>query len=118
MQVLYRKERFEDIERIIAWCRKNNRTVGGPFEVYTDPGGINRFMVAVNLLSAKKSVPQPLGAFYCNYLEPGTISFDKGQNHEETGAAIEKIGRIKSTIDLILKEAQIGKTIDFTGILT
>ena len=86
--------------------------------MYADPGGINRFMIAVNLLSEKGSVLQPLGAFYCNYIEPGAISLDGGQNHEETDFSLENMNRIKSIIDLILREARIGKNIDLINILT
>lgn len=113
MQVLYRRESFEDVERIIAWCRENCRTKGGPFEVYSDPGGINRFMVAVNSL-AKENLSKPLGSFYCNYITPGGVSLDENPHQSFSITGIESNTRIKILIDLLFKEARPGAIIDLT----
>ena len=117
MQTLFRKVAFEDVERLVSWCRDHDLGRGGVFEVYDDPAGINRIMIVVNFLTPKANVGmlQPLGTFYCNYVEPGVISLDEDQEHDGMPSRLEDIERIKQIIDCLLREARPGVEIDLSS---
>ena len=117
MQVLYREERFEDVERIVDWCRENSTSEGGLFEVYSDPGGINRFMIAINILQNGDHSLKPLGAFYCNFIAPGTISLDEDPQYEGVPSRFENISRVKKVIDRLFRDAQSGVSVDLSDLL-
>ena len=117
MQVLYRKERFEDVERIIAWCLENSSLGGGLFEVYSDPGGTNRVMVAINIPKNGDYSLRPLGAFYCNFISPGTVSLDEDPRHGGVVSRFGDISRVKKIIDRLFRDAQIGVNVDFSDLL-
>ena len=118
MQTPYRKVKFEDVERLVSWCQDHAARKGSLFEVYKDPGGINRIMVIVNYLTRQKErrTLKPLGTFYCNYIAPGIISVDEYPEQQETPSNLEKIKRIKLLIDRLLREARPGVEIDLSSL--
>ena len=77
MHEVFREVSFEDAHRILNYCLHNSIQRGGLFEVYTTPG-TDIHMVIVNSCSENEPLEQfrPLGAFYLNYLRPGTISIE------------------------------------------
>ena len=116
MQIPYRKVTFEDVGRLVAWCKDYSTPRGGLFEIYEDPGGINRIMVIVNSVTWQEDgrMLRPLGTFYCNYMAPGVISLDDHSENEEMPLSLININRIKRIIDRLLQEACPGAHIDLS----
>ena len=117
MQKPYRTVPFEDIKRLVTWCRDHVAETGGIFEVYDDPAGINRIMVVVNSFKKQEDVRmlQPLGAFYCNYVAPGVISLDEDPEHEGLASRFDAIKKVKQIIDQLLRDARPGARIDLSS---
>ena len=117
MQKPYRTVLFEDIERLVAWCRDHVTKTGGIFEVYYDPAGINRIMVVVNSLKEQHNVRilQPVGVFYCNYVAPGVISLDEDPEEDGLASRFDAIKKVKQIIDQLLREARPGAEIDLSS---
>ena len=118
MQTPYQKVTCEDVERLVCWCRDHSIPKGGLFEVYDDPGGINRTVVVVNSMTGKEydRTLQPLGTFYCNFIEPGVISLDENPEQITTSSQLARIKMIKRVITLLLREAGPGAKIDLTSL--
>ena len=118
MHSIYRTASFEDITRIVAYCRNHTVKTGGLFEVYSDPDG-NLFMIIVNSCSESDSKHQfrPLGAFYCNYAGPGVITIEEDDPHFD-GAESRKrhVTAIKQVIDILLKKGFPGTHISFNDL--
>lgn len=99
MHTIYKALAPEDIERIISYCKKDNRM----FEVY--PGPDNSTTVIVNSEDEPLEKFRPLGAFYCNYLGPGIISLDEADpHHDSMPSAQNQIKAIKQTIDSLARK--------------
>lgn len=119
MQKIYKDVGFETIQRIVTWCREQLKVQGSFFEVYEDPAGINRFMVVVKPAPRGTAFEtlNPLGTFFCNYIAPGVISLEDDPGEIQTESRKRDTFRLKQIIDLLLRDAQPGKNIDFRAIL-
>jgi hypothetical protein len=104
LHTVYKALPIEDIDRIIAYCRKHTVQKGGVFEVYPDPDGL-KTMVVVNARPEDEPLEKfrPLGAFYCNYLGPGIISLEEEEpHHDGMPSAQNHVQAIKQTIDALI----------------
>ena len=118
MHTVYRTASFEDVLRVVDYCRNHTVKNGGLFEVYPDPDG-NLFMIIVNSCSESDSKHQlrPIGAFYCNYAGPGVITIEEENPHFD-GVEPHKrhIAAIKQVIDILLKEGFPGTSVSFNDL--
>ena len=82
MHVVYREVSVQDAHRILDYCRRHTIKEGGLFEVYSTPGQ-DIHMIIVNSCPEDEPLEKfrPLGAFYLNYLNPGTISMEEDDPH-------------------------------------
>ncbi|MFQ5450895.1 MAG: hypothetical protein ACE5E9_09715 [Nitrospinaceae bacterium] len=115
MHAVYRAVPFEDVSRILEYCRTNSVQNGGLFEVYPGPeGGME--MVIVNSSAEKGPAPnfRPLGAFYCNFVAPGVISLEEEDPHFDGVPSRKRhVKAIKQVIDILLHDAFPGTRIHF-----
>ena len=117
MHSVYRTVSFEDVIRIVDYCRSNTVKNGGLFEVYPDSGE-NLFMIIVNSCSELDSDSgyqlRPLGAFYCNYVGPGVITIEEEDPHfDGVESRRRHVTAIKQVIDVLLAEGFPGVQISF-----
>lgn len=118
MHIIYKEVSVQDAQRILDYCRQNTVQAGGLFEVYSTPGE-DIHMIIVN--SCPEDGPpdqfRPLGAFYLNYLEPGTISIEENDPHFD-GAHQRKyhVAAIRQAIDLLIEYARPGYTLSFNDL--
>ena len=104
MHTVYKALPIEDVDHIIAYCRKHTVQKGGVFEVYPGPDDLMT-MVVVNSCPEEEPLDKfrPLGAFYCNYLGPGIISLEEEEpHHDGMPSAQSHIKAIKQTIDTLI----------------
>ena len=119
MHSVYRTASFEDIVRIIDYCRNHSIKKGGLFEVYPDSGE-NLFMIIVNSCSESelKKKFRPLGAFYCNYAGPGIITIEDEDPHFDGRESCKRHATaIKQVIDILLDKGFPGTHISFNDML-
>lgn len=115
---IYKEIPVEDAHRILDYCRRHSIQSGGLFEVFSTPGE-DVHMVIVN--SCPEDGPpdrfRPLGAFYLNYLKPGTISIEEDDPHFD-GAPQRKyhVAAIRQAIDLLIRYARPGYTLSFNDL--
>jgi hypothetical protein len=118
MHVVYREVSVQDAHRILDYCRRNTIKEGGLFEVYSTPGE-DIHMVIVNSCPEDEPLEKfrPLGAFYLNYLNPGTISIEEDDPHFD-GAPARKyhVAAIRQVIDLLFKFAHPGYKLSFNDL--
>ncbi|MFQ5483359.1 MAG: hypothetical protein ACE5ER_11460 [Nitrospinaceae bacterium] len=100
MHTLYKNVEFEDARRILDYCHRHNIHNGGLFEVYSTPGA-DLHMIIVN--SSPEDGPwesfRPLGAFYLNYLHPGSISIEnEDPGHDGMPSTRRHVAAIKQVI--------------------
>ena len=118
LHTVYKAISPEEMERVVAYCKENTRKKGGPFEIY--PGeNDSQIMVLVN--SHHESEPmvkfKPLGAFYCNYIGEGIISFDQAEaDYDTTPSVKEHIKAIKQVIDILIEKAYPGAQLKFPAL--
>ena len=108
MHSVYRTVSFENVIRIVDYCRSNTVKNGGLFEVYPDSDE-NLFMIIVNSCSELDSDSgyqlRPLGAFYCNYAGPGIITIEEEDLHfDGTESRVRHVTAIKQVIDILIKK--------------
>ena len=115
LHTVYKAISPEEMERVLSYCKENTRKKGGPFEIY--PSEINsQIMVVIN--SHHESEPmvkfKPLGAFYCNYIGEGIISFDQAEaDYDVIPPAKEHIKAVKQVIDILIEKAYPGAHLSF-----
>ena len=118
MHTVYKAILPEEMERVLSYCKENNRKKGGPFEIY--PGEINsQIMVLVNSNYGEESIEKlkPLGSFYCNYMGEGIISFDEAEaDYDVIPSAKEHIKAIKQVIDILIEKAYPGAHLKFPSL--
>ena len=118
LHTVYKAILQEEMERVLSYCKENNRKKGGPFEIY--PGEINsQIMVLVNSNYGEESIEKlkPLGSFYCNYIGEGIISFDQAEaDYDIIPSAKEHIKAIKQVIDILIEKAYPGAHLKFPGL--
>ena len=115
LHTVYKAILPEEMERVLSYCKENNRKKGGPFEIY--PGEINsQIMVLVNSNYGEESIEKlkPLGSFYCNYMGEGIISFDQAEaDYDVIPSAKEHLKAIKQVIDILIEKAYPGAHLKF-----
>ncbi len=115
MHAVYKAVPLEDIQRVIDYCRNDQKLNNDLFEVYPGPEE-NMAMMIVNACSGESSLSalRPVGAFYCNFAGPGVISIEEEDPHFD-GATSRKqhVQAIKQVIDLLLKDGFPGNKISF-----
>ena len=121
MHSVYRTISFEDVIRIVDYCRNNTVKNGGLFEVYPDSDE-NLFMIIVNSCSELDSDSRyrlrPLGAFYCNYAGPGVITIEEEDPHfNGAESRVRYVTAIKQVIDILLEKGFPGTHISFNDML-
>ena len=118
MHKVYQEVSVEDAQRILNYCRHHNVKNGGLFEVYSTPGE-DVHMVIVNSASEDEPLEKfrPLGAFYINYLRPGTLSIEEDDPHFD-GAPERKyhVAAIRQVITLLVKYARPGYILSFNDL--
>ena len=118
LHTVYKAILPEEMERVLSYCKENNRKKGGPFEIY--PGEINsQIMVLVNSNYGEESIEKlkPLGSFYCNYMGEGIISFDEAEaDYDVIPSAKEHIKAIKQVIDILIEKAYPGAHLKFPSL--
>ena len=118
LHTVYKAILPEEMERVLSYCKENNRKKGGPFEIY--PGEINsQIMVLVNSNYGEESIEKlkPLGSFYCNYMGEGIISFDEAEaDYDVIPSAKEHIKAIKQVIDILIEKAYPGVPLKFPSL--
>ena len=118
LHTVYKAISPEEMERVVAYCKENNRKKGGPFEIY--PGkNDSQIMVVIN--SHHESEPmakfKPLGSFYCNYIGEGIISFDQAEaDYDTTQSVKEHIKAVKQVIDILIEKAYPGTHLKFPSL--
>ena len=118
LHTIYKAISSEEMERVLSYCKENNRKKGGPFEIY--PGEINsQIMVLVNSNYGEESIEKlkPLGSFYCNYMGEGIISFDQAEaDYDVIPSAKEHIKAVKKVIDILIEKAYPGAHLKFPSL--
>ena len=118
LHTVYKAILPEEMERVLSYCKENNRKKGGPFEIY--PGEINsQIMVLVNSNYGVESIDKlkPLGSFYCIYMGEGIISFDEAEaDYDVIPSAKEHIKAIKQVIDILIEKAYPGAHLKFPSL--
>ncbi len=118
MHVVYREVSVQDAHRILDYCRRHTIKEGGLFEVYSTPGE-DIHMIIVNSCPEDEPLEKfrPLGAFYLNYLNPGTISMEEDDPHFD-GAHERKyhVAAIRQVIDLLFQYAYPGYKLSFNDL--
>jgi len=118
MHTVYKEVSVEDAQRMLDYCRRHSVKEGGMFEVFSTPGQ-DIHMVIVNSCSEDEPLEKfrPLGAFYLNYLKPGTISIEEDDPHFD-GAPARKyhVAAIRQVIDLLWEYAYPGHTLSFNDL--
>jgi hypothetical protein len=115
MHAVYKAVSFEDIQRVIEFCRHHTIQNGGLFEVYPGPDP-TMVMMIVNSCSEGDQVNslRPLGAFYCNFTAPGVISIEEEDPHYDgTESRKHHVKAIKQVIDILLEKGYPGTHIAF-----
>ncbi len=118
MHSLYREVPFEDAVRILDYCRRNGLKEGGIFEVYSTPGQ-DTHMVIVNSCPEEGPTDQfrPLGAFYINYLHPGSLTIeDEDPHHDGMPSTKRHVAAIRQVIDILIEEGRPGVKIRFNDL--
>jgi len=118
MHDVYREAAFEDVCRILDYCHRHTIHNGGLFEVYSTPG-TDIHMIIVNSCPEDGPLDQfrPLGAFYLNYLKPGSVSIEnEDPAHDGMPSTRRHVAAIKQVIDLLLAEARPGVHIRFNDL--
>ena len=118
MHAVYKAVPYEDVMRILDYCREHTVQNGGLFEVY--PGGGDLTMVVVNSspLDEQDADHRPLGAFYLNYVSPGVISIEEEDPHfDGTESRKRHVKAIKQVIDILLQRGYPGTRIRFNELL-
>ena len=119
MHSVYRTVSFEDVIRIVDYCRNNTVKNGGLFEVYPDSDE-NLFMIIVNSCSELEAKRQfrPLGSFYCNYSGPGVITIEEEDPYFD-GAKSRKrhVAAVKQVIDILVEQGFPGTHISFNDMV-
>ncbi len=118
MHTVYRAVPFEDVQRILDYCRNHTVKNGGLFEVYPSTD-TDLEMVLVNSCSddAPANERRPLGAFYCNYSGPGVISIEEEDPYFDGAEAGRRhVAAIKQVIDILLKHGYPGTEIEFNDL--
>jgi hypothetical protein len=118
MHVIYKAVSFEDVQRILDYCRRHTVKQGGLFEVYPSPEG-EMEMVVVNSCSedSTENELRPLGAFYCNYSGPGVISIEEEDPYFDGMESNRRhVKAIKQVIDILLQEGYPGTQIRFNDL--
>lgn len=118
MHTLYKNVEFEDARRILDYCHRHNIHNGGLFEVYSTPGA-DLHMIIVN--SSPEDGPwesfRPLGAFYLNYLHPGSISIEnEDPGHDGMPSTRRHVAAIKQVIKILIREGRPGVHIRFNDL--
>ncbi len=118
MHTLHREVPFDDAVRILDYCRRNSLKSGGLFEVYSTPGQ-DTHMVIVNSCPEEgtSDLFRPLGAFYINYLHPGSLTIEN-EDPEHDGMASTKrhVAAIQQVIDILIDEGHPGVEIRFNDL--
>ena len=118
MHIVYKEVSVQDAQRILDYCRRHTIQEGGLFEVYSTPGE-DIHMVIVNSCPEDEPLAKfrPLGAFYLNYLKPGTISMEENDPHFD-GAPARKyhVAAIRQAIDLLLEYAYPGYELSYNDL--
>lgn len=118
MHSLHRQVAHEDAVRILDYCRRNTLKQGGLFEVYSTPGQ-DTHMVIVNSCpeDGASDMFRPLGAFYINYLQPGSLTIEN-EDPEHDGMASTKrhVAAIRQVIDILVEQGRPGVEISFNDL--
>ncbi len=118
MHNLYRDVAFEDAVRILDYCRRNTLQRGGLFEVYSTPGQ-DTHMVIVNSCpeDGSSDLFRPLGAFYINYLHPGSLTIEnEDPDHDGMPSAKRHVEAIRQVIDILVEQGRPGVEIRFNDL--
>ncbi|MBI4382664.1 MAG: hypothetical protein HY579_01355 [Nitrospinae bacterium] len=118
MHNLYKNIAPEDMRRILDYCHRNTIKNGGLFEVYSTPGE-DVHMVIVSSCSEDEPLERfrPLGAFYCNYLHPGSVSIeDEDPYHDGTPSTRRHVEAVKQVVDLLIQHGYPGVKIRFNDL--
>ncbi len=118
MHTLFKEINIQDAQRILNYCQTNSIQKGGLFEVYSTPGE-DIHMIIVNSCPEDEPLEKfrPLGAFYLNYLKPGSISIEENDPHFD-GMASRKyhVAAIKQVIHLLLEFGHPGYKISYNDL--
>jgi len=118
MHNVYREVSVQDAQRILDYCRHHTIQAGGLFEVFSTPGQ-DIHMIIVNSCPEDEPIDQfrPLGAFYINYLKPGTLSIEEDDPHFD-GAPARKyhVAAIRQVIDLLLQYGYPGYQLSYNDL--
>ena len=118
MHEVVREVSYEDAHRILNYCLHNSIQQGGLFEVYSTPG-TDIHMVIVNSCSEDEPLERfrPLGAFYLNYLRPGTISMEQEDpTHDGMPSTRRHVAAIRQVVDILVEKGFPGVTIRFNDL--
>lgn len=112
MLKLYKKVTPAEMSRIVDTCKRQTVQQGGPYEVYPDPKGEERYLIIINSLSPGGDSAErfPLGSFYCNYQGPGTLSLMEDPAHDGDPKRLEQLERVKRRIDSFLQDTEGERT--------
>ena len=118
MHKVYKEVSVQDAHRILDYCHRHTVKEGGLFEVFSTPGQ-DIHMIIVNSCPEDEPLEKfrPLGAFYLNYVNPGTISIEEDDPHFD-GAHERKyhVAAIRQVIDLLFKFAHSGYKLSFNDL--
>ncbi len=118
MHNVYREVSVQDAQRILDYCRRHTIQEGGLFEVFSTPGQ-DIHMVIVNSCPEDEPMDRfrPLGAFYINFLKPGTLSIEEDDPHFD-GAPARKyhVAAIRQVIDLLFQYAYPGYELSYNDL--
>lgn len=106
MLKLYKKVPPENVSRIVETCKRHTVQQGGPYEVYPDPKGEDRYLIIINSRLPGEDEFYPLGSFYCNYHGPGTLSLVEDSTHDGDPARLDRLEQVKQRIDSFLQDTR------------
>ena len=118
MHKVYKEVSVQDAHRILDYCHRHTVKEGGLFEVFSTPGQ-DIHMIIVNSCPEDEPLEnfRPLGAFYLNYVNPGTISIEEDDPHFD-GAPERKyhVAAIRQVINLLFKYAYPGYKLSYNDL--
>lgn len=113
MHTKYKEISFQEMQRVVGYCKNNSAQNGGLFEVYSMPGE-DMHMIVINSSSPDGERFRPLGGFYCNYMGQGVISIeDEDPNFDGAESRKRHVAAVKQAIDIILEKGFPGTTLTF-----
>ncbi len=118
MHTIYRELPYQEIKRILDYCRANTVQNGGLFEVYTTPGE-DLHLIVVNSCpeGGDPKMFRPLGGFYCNYMGPGVISIEDEDLHFDGVASRKRhVAAVKQVIDILIEQGFPDTKISFNDL--